>query len=168
MTVKLVPVQPKHAKSILRWLRDPIIRGNLGLRSTPTMEKTRAFIDAAPNDPSVCARAIVADGKHVGMVTIDHIERPIDKGRLHIYVGESALRGQGVGQKALQLALATAFDELRLHKVWLTVHAKNPGAIAAYVRVGFQVEGVHRDEFSLDGERVNELYMGILASEWRR
>jgi RimJ/RimL family protein N-acetyltransferase len=59
--------------------------------------------------------------------------------------------------------VAVAFGELRLRKVYLTVHAKNQRAVAAYEAAGFAVEGVHRREFLLDGELVDELYMGILA-----
>ena len=49
-----------------------------------------------------------------------------------------------------------------LHKVWLTVHAGNAAAIAVYERCGFQTEGVLRDEFLLDGERVDALRMGVI------
>ncbi len=167
MKVKLLAIAPEHAPAILRWLRDPHISGSLGLRSVPTLKKTQDFIERARSDASVCARAIVADNEHVGNVVLDHIDETLKKARLHIYIGAASARGRGVGQKAVHLALSLAFDELKLHKVWLTVHARNTIAIAAYANVGFQVEGIHRDEFMLGRERVNEVYMGILATEWR-
>ena len=38
--------------------------------------------------------------------------------------------------------------------MWLTVHAHNAAAIAAYVAAGFAMEGILRDEFVLHGSVV--------------
>lgn len=82
--VTLAPLQPAHAPAIVQWLRDPVVSGNLGLRSTPTLEKTLAFISAASSDETICARAILLGGEHVGNVVLDQIDRRVDKARLHI------------------------------------------------------------------------------------
>jgi RimJ/RimL family protein N-acetyltransferase len=163
--VTLTPLEPAHAEAMFRWMLDPIVADNLGLRSDPTLDKTRDFIERAAEGATVVARAILADGVHVGNVVLDQIDRHVGKARLHIYVGEGSIRGKGVGKAALEAALRLAFGELALSKVWLTVHTRNASAIAAYVAVGFRVEGVHRKEFLLRGERVDELYMGCLAAD---
>ena len=164
-TVTLARLEASYAPAIVAWLSDPAVGSNLGLRSKPTLEKTFAFIAACATDDPLCARAILLGGRHVGNVVLDHIDRHVGKARLHIYVGDAAARGHGVGQRAVGLAVALAFDELALHKVWLTVHAKNAAAIRAYERAGFRVEGTHREEFLLDGVRIDELYMGVLKGE---
>jgi RimJ/RimL family protein N-acetyltransferase len=164
MTVALAPLAPSHAAAIARWLSDPDVARNLGLRSEPTLDKTLAFI-AASNTETTCARAIMLDGEHVGNVVLDHIDRHVGKARLHIYIGEPGARGKGVGQLAVSLAVRLAFDELGLYKVWLTVHVTNHAAIRAYETAGFVIEGTHRGEFLLDGERVDELYMGVLRTD---
>jgi RimJ/RimL family protein N-acetyltransferase len=166
--VTLARLRAGYAPAIVEWLSDPVVSSNLGLRSKPTLEKTFAFIAAcASDDPAsaLCARAILLGGRHVGNVVLDQIDRHVGKARLHIYVGDAAARGHGVGQRAVRLAVALAFDELALHKLFLTVHAQNAAAIRAYQRAGFCVEGTHRDEFLLDGARVDELYMGVLKGE---
>jgi RimJ/RimL family protein N-acetyltransferase len=163
--VSLVPLRPAHAPAIVRWLRDPVVSANLGLRSTPTLAKTRAFIAAASAGDALCARGVLLEDRHIGNVVLDQIDRQIGKARLHIYIGEANARGHGAGRRAVALALALAFDQLGLHKVWLTVHARNRAAIRAYEAVGFTIEGVHRAEFLLGGERIDELYMGALRSE---
>jgi len=162
--VSLALLRPTHAPAIVRWLRDPAVSANLGLRSKPSLAKTRAFIAAAADaaNDALCARAILLGERHVGNVVLDQIDRHVGKARLHIYVGAAGARGRGVGRRAVQLALGLAFDRLGLHKVWLTVHARNRAAIRAYEAVGFAIEGVHRAEFLLDGERIDELYMGAL------
>jgi RimJ/RimL family protein N-acetyltransferase len=54
-----------------------------------------------------------------------------------------------------------------MHKIWLTVHDRNYHGINAYIRLGYAIEGVLRDEFLLDGKRTNALYMGVLDSNFR-
>lgn len=147
---------------MLRWLRDPQVAVNLGLRTTPTLAKTRAFVAAAANKDAVYGRAILLGEEHVGTVVLDQIDRRVGRARLHIYIGEATARGRGVGTRAVTLAVELAFEDLELHKVWLTVHARNAAALRAYQRVGFMIEGTHRDEFLLDGERVDEIYMGVI------
>jgi RimJ/RimL family protein N-acetyltransferase len=163
--VTLAPLDLSHAEAMLRWTSQPEVAENLGLRSEPSLERTRAYIQRAKTDPSYSAWAIMLADVHVGNVILDQIDRRAEKARLHIYVGGASARGQGVGKRAVSLAVEVAFSDLGLQKVWLTVHEKNAAAIAAYRSVGFALEGTHRKEFLLDGVLVDELYMGILRSD---
>jgi len=163
--VTLEALNGTHAAAMLRWMQDPVVAKNLGLRSNPSAEKTTTWLERAATDESIEARAILLDGHDVGNVVLDQIDRHVAKARLSIYVGEQAARARGVGKAAVRLALALAFDELGLHKVWLTVHERNATAIAAYKAAGFVTEGTHRDEFVIDGERIAEIYMGRLKTD---
>jgi RimJ/RimL family protein N-acetyltransferase len=164
--VTLASLRPAHAPAMVRWLSDPVVSANLGFRAAPTLAKTRTFIASSDND-AVCGRAIMLSGLHVGTIVLDQIDRRVGKARLHIYIGDERARGHGVGQRAVALATAHAFGVLDLHKVWLTVHVRNVGAIRAYLAAGFVLEGTHRREFLLNGERIDEHYMGILRDEVR-
>jgi RimJ/RimL family protein N-acetyltransferase len=99
-------------------------------------------------------------------VILDQVNRRIDSARLSIYIGDTAARGCGAGATGMYHAMAEAFRRHGLHRIWLTVHAENTAAIRTYVKVGFQVEGVLRDEFLLNGRRLNALYMGLLRDEF--
>ena len=116
-------------------------------------------------DATIRPFAILVEGKHVGNVVLDRIDRHLGTARLSIYIGERSARGVGVGRTAVRLALRHAFGPLRLRKVWLTVHERNVPAIETYRSVGFVVEGILRNEFRLGRNWINALYMGILAGE---
>jgi len=161
-TINLEPLQASHAPAMLRWMGDPEVAENLGLRSIPSLERTLAWIAQAEQDENVVPLAIECHGQHVGNVIIDRIDRYLGTGRLSIYIGEAAARGQKIGQRALKMCTQYAFEQLGLHKVWLTVHVHNARAIAAYTAAGFAIEGVLRDEFILRGQRCNALLMGLL------
>jgi RimJ/RimL family protein N-acetyltransferase len=161
----LVPLSRDHAAAMFRWMCDPAVSDNVGLRSTPSLARTEQWIDQALADESTVPMAIQYGGCHVGNVVLDRIDRHLSTARLSIYVGESSVRGKHVGRGAVSLAIAHAFDELGLNKVWLTVHAHNAPAIAAYTAAGFAIEGVLRDEFVLHGRRCAAFYMSVLRSD---
>jgi len=166
--VRLVPLGCQHAEAMYRWMCDPVVRENVGVRSEPSLERTHAWIEQATQDSSVVPFAIELGGNHVGNVVLDRIDQHLSNARLSIYVGESAARGKGVGRAAVREAVEYAFGELGLNKVWLTVHAHNAAGIAAYVAAGFAVEGILRDEFMLRGKRCAALYMSVLNKEYSR
>jgi len=166
--VRLAPLGLEHAPRMLAWMRDPQVSANIGLKSEPSAERTTAWIERALGDPSIRAFAILLGGEHVGNVVLDQIDERVGAARLSIYVGEPAARGGGVGRTAVALAAEHAFGAMALHKLWLTVHARNAAAIKSYLDVGFTVEGVLRDEFVLEGRRLAALRMGLLAGELAR
>jgi len=166
--VSLQPLTPGHAPAMFAWDSDPMIGGNIGLRTTPTLGKTREWIAKALSDDSVSASAIYSGTTHVGNVILDRIDRYLSTARLSIYIGELSARGTGVGTTALYLAAAAGFKTLKLNKIWLTVHAENAAAVKCYERLGFQREGLLRDEFKLNGRLIPALYMGLLKHDFDR
>src|SRR2546427_590878 len=61
----------------------------------------------------------------------------------------------------------TRIDVLGLNKISLDVLEYNTRALRTYERLGFQREGVHREDIYKDGRFVNVMRMSILARELR-
>ena len=165
--LRLAPLGREHADATYRWVCDPEVADNIGLGREPSLEKTLDWIEESARDPKLAARAILRADQHIGNVVLDRIDRHLDAARLSIYLGEERFRSHGAGTWAVYLALREGFEELLLHKIWLTVHARNHRGLNAYCRLGFAIEGVLRDEFILRGERIDRFSMGLLRSEFR-
>jgi RimJ/RimL family protein N-acetyltransferase len=165
--VELEPLAPRHAAAMHRWMRDPEVRDNVGLRTRPTLKRTQSWLRRAARDRTTRGFAIVAEGAHVGNVVLDRIDPRAGTARISIYIGEASARGRGIGRSAVAVAASIAFDELRLNKVWLVVHVENRKAIRAYRAAGFVREGRLREEFVLGDRILDVLYMGLLRSERR-
>lgn len=86
---------------------------------------------------------------------------------LGIGLGDRNDWGKGYGTDAMRLAVRYAFSELNLHRISLMVLGTNPRAQRAYEKAGFVVEGRQRGLSHYDGQRVDEVYMGLLREEWR-
>jgi RimJ/RimL family protein N-acetyltransferase len=77
--------------------------------------------------------------------------------------------GCGAGTWALQRALAWAFKEQTVHRVFLYVTAANARARALYERHGLQLEGTEREGFRAPNGTYEDLcHYGILDREYWR
>ena len=81
---------------------------------------------------------------------------------VHIVIGIlQSYSGQGIGKRMFQ-ALEEWAVKQGLHRLELTVMAHNQRGIALYQRMGFQVEGVKRDDLFVDGGYVDQYMMAKL------
>jgi RimJ/RimL family protein N-acetyltransferase len=100
-----------------------------------------------------------------GFHTVSAIHRATELG---IAVWNKQYWGKGLGTEALILVLNYGFNILNLHSVYLTVIEDNLRAQRAYLKVGFQSAGRHRQAVYQDGTYKDLLLMDILADEYRR
>ena len=79
-----------------------------------------------------------------------------------------AFRGRGLGTDTVRVLCRYGFAILGLHRLQIDTLADNDAMIAVAARAGFATEGTLRGAAWADGEFVNEVIMGQLASEWER
>ncbi|WP_312349941.1 GNAT family protein [Actinomyces sp.] len=103
----------------------------------------------------------------VGEVVLNEFDPSSNSANFRTLMGPEG-RGRGLGTEAARLILGHGFEVIGLHRIGLDVFAFNPRARHVYATVGFVVEGVKRDAFAFDGEYVDEIWMSILADEWRQ
>ena len=87
----------------------------------------------------------------------------------NLYIGADLhkdYRGKGLAFAAYMKFIPYLFEELDLHKISLEVLATNDRAINLYKKVGFQEEGIKREEIFKNDQWVDSVIMSILKSEW--
>lgn len=166
--VKIVPLSIKHANKTAEWVMNPVISENIGLRSEPSLEKTIDWISQSLNNSTIYPFAIEAGEVHVGNVVLDRYDAYLAMARFSIYIGESKEHNRKVGKTATYQICKYGFENLSLRKIWLTVHSRNFPAINTYTSIGFELEGLLREEFLLNEKPVSALYMGLLKKDFER
>lgn len=156
---------PEHDAATVRWLDSGELRATFGFHGAITVESHRRWLEASP-DTHIWA-VLDAQGVHCGN-TLLHVNARHHSGYFQLYIGEPRARGHGLGDAALRLTLAQAFDTLALHRVWLHTFADNTAAEALYRKRGFVLEGVERDAIRAEGRFVSQNRWSLLADEWRR
>ena len=93
---------------------------------------------------------------------MNQIYWPARNGRLFLVIRASEQR-KGYGQAALSALIETSFGELGLHKLWLIVRKDNRAAQAMYLKLGFDFEGVLRDEYYVQDRFFDMVRMSRVA-----
>jgi RimJ/RimL family protein N-acetyltransferase len=75
--------------------------------------------------------------------------------------------GEGIVSRAAALAVAYAFDALRLHRLQADCDPRNPGSLRVLEKLGFVREGVLRERYLQLEERQSAVLLGLLAAEFR-
>src|SRR5512139_1396526 len=155
----------------LSWLTDQENLKSLNLISyqlTPvTQEKLDRYFDAFKNSKTDHLFAIrIADGDgFVGTATL----REIGHGGLYdlgILVGDKAVRGKGVARETIGAVTRYAFEELGARKVCSSFADSNIAVMLAFLKNGFKIEGLQRQQqMALDGTVSNRYIVGRLRTD---
>ena len=137
------------SKETLRWSMPPYDRQRIE-RWTSTLDNSIMLVAAD-------------QGKIVGHLQISIGTSPPfrSKGELFIYLHDE-YQNLGLGAALMKEAIRLAHAR-GLHRIELTVVADNYRAIRLYEKVGFQSEGLKRENYrGADGRYHDEIIMGIL------
>jgi RimJ/RimL family protein N-acetyltransferase len=129
----------------------------------------RWFDDYLHSRDQAVRLAIIVEqtGQYIGNVNLTSIHRVNRSAEFSILVGDRHHWGKGIGQAASRLMLAHAFDDLNLHRVYLSVIKDNHRAIHVYKKVGFSEEGCQRHAIFKDGLYCDLVIMSILRDEFQ-
>jgi diamine N-acetyltransferase len=166
-SLALRPIERKDLPDIRAWKNDPIVRRWVmdGTRIFSDEEIER-WLDRAEAALDRDRRWIVEEsGRPLGFVGIYQIDPVSRHAEFGIMLGPEG-RGRGVGKVATKLALEEAFSVLNLHRLYLHVLADHQAAQALYRQCGFREEGVLKDHNFKEGQYVDVVIMGLLASDY--
>ena len=79
-----------------------------------------------------------------------------------------SFRGRGLGTDVVLALCEYGFAVRGLHRLQVDTLASNAAMISAAVRAGFTQEGTLRGADWVNGEFVDEVILGLLASDWAR
>ncbi len=127
----------------------------------PSLEASRRFVmeNIKGNRPHFVA---IHEGKVIGWCDITSFNRPVfaHSGALGIGV-LAAYRRQGIGN-ALMLAAIEKAKSIGLTRIELTVRENNENAIILYKKLGFVIEGLHRNAVRIGNKYENLISMALL------
>ena len=170
--VRLAAIDPEaDAEVFAAWFDDPMATRLAGFRPTWPMNRASAqerleeWVKQSPGTINFAVRTI-ADDRLVGGIGLMDINGADGQAQLGLSVYQQDDWGHGYGREMIVLALRYAFNELNLHRVWLTTNGFNERAMKLYEKLGFRHEGRGREHVLLDGTRWDIVYMGMLRDEF--
>lgn len=145
MDVILREFEERDVPRKVEWINNPannqFLHYDLPLRIDRTTEWFRRKDNSKRLD---CI--IEYNGTPVGLIGLLQIDKVNRKAEYYITIGETGFKQKGIATKATKAIIDYAFEELNLHKVYLTVDARNTHAIRLYEKAGFKQEGYFIDD----------------------
>jgi RimJ/RimL family protein N-acetyltransferase len=158
-------------ESLNRWRNDPKVIEHLGANFLFIGPEVDArWYEGYLNGRDRAVRlAILGPGgeRPIGCVSLTDIHRINRAAEFSILIGEPDYWSRGIGTAATRAMLAHAFDDLNLHRVYLTVLADNPRAMRVYEKAGFRTEGRQREAVFKCGRYQDLVLMGLLEPEYQ-
>ena len=143
-----------------KWLSDKFGRFFLLSRTT---DRTLDIDQLFKNKNTIIGVITLPNDKPIGSVAFINYDEVHPKAELRKVIGEPEMRGKGLGKEATKLWIKYGISGLGLKKIYLHTLNTNIRNIKLNEEMGFQVEGILRNETIIDGEYHDVLRMGL----WR-
>lgn len=169
MKYKLRSLKPKDCNGILEWMHDSRINSLYTDKiRNATRESVFNFIEDAQVllEQGITRHYAIADNndEYLGTISLKNIETV--KGAEYAISMRWAYQGKGIASWATEEILRIAFEELRLHRVYLNVLADNENACRFYAKKHFRYEGESRNCIQVGGEIKSLKWYAMLKEEY--
>ena len=168
--VHLRPLEREDASLLVPWLHDPQVTQTLGQVFIPADIQAEAdLIERLYQEGHDLLLGIVLQDtdRLIGVTEIHHLDLHNRQASFGIMIGDMQEWGNGYGAEVTALLCDYVFSGLEMNRVWLHVDERNSRAIRAYEKVGFQYEGLLRQDRYVDGGYHNTVVMAVLREEWQ-
>jgi len=149
--------EPGDRVLLERWVDDE--QGRFFLFSTASGETLQ--VDDVLLRAQQLLGIVMYEGRPAGAIAyLDH-NRAQRRAELRKIIGERELRGRGLGREASRLWVGYGLGALKLKKIYLNTLSTQLANIKINEEIGFQVEGILRNEVLVDGTYRDVLRMGL-------
>jgi len=151
-----------------RWMNDPEVTRYFeytGLFPV-SVEQLLERVTSSIKNPDIVPLAITlpTDGEepvHIGTVRIGPINWLHRFSEIMITV-DRPYWGKGYGTEAVKLMRDYAFNRLNLHKLTAHAYVANKASVRVLEKAGFIIEGIHKNQFLLNGEYTDIFLLGMI------
>lgn len=158
--IELRHLKPEDvSESYLAWMGDPEVTRYLEARfQEHTLESVREYVREVNAAEGSLIFAVVerADGRHIGNIKLGPINRHHETADLGVMIGERSSWGRGYGTEAIRLATTYAFEQLGVRKLVAGCYADNVGSATAFLRAGWQEDGIRRQHWVADDGSIQD------------
>lgn len=168
---RLRAIEENDLAQLLEWRNKPEFRRFFReYRELSMAHQRKWYENSVLNDPSVKMFAIENnDGDLIGacgLCYIDFINKSAD---FSIYIGYNDLYIDDLyADDAGRCLINYGFQELGLHRVWAEIYDIDEAKQKLFKRLGFSLDGRHRETHWTEGQWCDSLFYGLLDGEFHK
>ncbi|WP_342470254.1 GNAT family protein [Ureibacillus sp. FSL K6-3587] len=150
----------------VKWINDErnnkYLHYDLPLREDKTLEWYNKIKDR--NDRADFT--ITYDNEPVGLIGLLNIDHNNKKAEYYICIGEDSYKGKGIAKKATDLLIKKSYEEFGLIKIYLYTEVENIAAQKLFEKVGFEREGLLKNDLFYKGKKIDRYVYGLDVEEY--
>ena len=166
MDIELIPLKAEHLEMVRKWRNSPEVSSYMYTSAEISEEQQKAWFQkiSAENDSRYWV--ISFDGKYLGLASVTGINYTLGSCYWAFYLGDTSVRGGGIGAKTEYNVIEYVFNELRLNKLRCEVFTTNEKVVRMHEKFGFRREAYYREHCIKDGEKLDVVGLALLKSDW--
>lgn len=154
----------------VKWINDPDINKYLHYDLPLCPDRTLNWFQSMINNSSRedYIYEIVENGVKVplGLIGLIGIDKGNKKAEFYIVNGEKNYWGKGLASKATKAFLQHVFLKHDLNKVYLYTEVDNNSAQKLFEKIGFEKEGLLKEDLIHMGNKLDRFYYGIYREDF--
>lgn len=161
---QLRPMEESDLERVLGWRNHPDVRRFMYTQNEIALPDHQRWFARAREDSTRHLLIFEQAGEPTGFVNITQ-QASLKVADWGFYLAPNSARG--IGKRLGEAALRYGFESLTLHKVCGQALAYNESSINFHKKLGFQQEGLLRDQH-FDGQQFHSVVcFGLLSEEWQ-
>jgi len=164
--LKLIDLRIEHLEMVRNWRNMPEVSEYMYTSEYISEEQQEKWFSSISTDQSVKYWIIEFRGKPLGLASLTGINKVFNSCYWAFYLGDSSIRGKGIGAKVEIEIITYVFEVLKLNKLRCEVFTFNSKVIKLHEKFGFRREAYYRQHCYKNNEYKDVVGLALLKSEW--
>lgn len=164
--ISIRPVANEDLEMIRNWRNSPEVSQYMYTEPFISKEDQIAWFTEISADPTCKYLVVEYEGKPLGLLYFTEISKTFDSCFWAFYLGDTSVRGAGIGTKIEYNALSYIFDTLKLNKLRCEVLINNEKVIKMHEKFGFRREAYYREHVKKKDVYYDVVGLAMLRREW--
>ena len=166
MDIELIPLHEDDIELVRTWRNSKDVAQYMFNEDYITPEQQQQWFAKISQEKNSRYWIASYDGTKVGLANITGINPTFQSAYWGFYVGDTSMRGAGIGNKMLYNIIQYAFQELKLNKLRCEVFVHNDKVVNMYEKFGFRREAYYREHCIKGDQKLDVLGLALLQKEW--
>lgn len=166
--ITLVPLCLEHLEMVRKWRNSQEVSAYMYTERHITEEDQIKWFNKVSLDTSCKYWIICYEERMVGLVSITEISDVFDSCFWAFYLGDTSIRGAGIGAKVEYNILKIVFEDLKLNKLRCEVFTFNNKVITMHEKFGFRREAYYREHVKKGDTYYDVVGLAMLKKEWEQ
>jgi len=169
--IDLVAGNSKWANLVCKWMNNPKVRHYSRNMWPLTLEEVKKWFEPTPDRQMrefIVFTVYHKEAKRpIGSIGFNHINWVSRNANIFLTIGEPEYWGKGIAGEASKLMINYGFTELNFHKIFAAVITPNSRSLRAAEKLGFEKEGILKEEMYVDGQYHDVHKFALFKRDWK-